>query len=431
MHERPHPYVAYLAAQRPERARLDQERARVGLLLPEGQEQHDRRASNGAQRTRSTSNRSAVDVAPLRVVDGKHERLPCGEGEQQSPQRHDGPTARNRGALGFGQVRGPDVIADPTEDGKEPLQVREVGRQRGGPVLAREVDDVCAECVDHDIECHVRNGFPLVRAPVQSHPFAPGSHPLEEVPDQLGLAHPGASPQAHGDEAPLARRLERVVEQAQMLVASHERVAIGWPGRRSSGRRRARRIVARRVEHPPQGGAVRTRPRVGPQQRAANGSPGPRVRAVDEVARGRRLDEALAHHQVLIAPGERRTSHERLVEHHSDAVPVAGRRRGDVGRLLRRHVPRGADHLPLALVLSGGHVGRRTEVEQHQAAFGCDEHVGWLDVPMKFARGVKGADPGDELPERRADAIDLREGRSPLHPARRGSTGPLDGAFLA
>ena len=116
-------------------------------------------------------------------------------------------------------------------------------------------------------------------------------------------------------------------------------------------------------------------------------------------------------------------SGERLVEHHADAVPVAGLSGRAASRLLGGHVGRRPGGLqPGALVLRDGrHLGDEAEVQDDDAAVPGHEHVLGLDVAVDPARAVERGEALGELQKRGAQA-------SPVARLRRTGAGRARGS---
>jgi hypothetical protein len=207
-----------------------------------------------------------------------------------------------------------------------------------------------------------------------------------------------------GDGLALRGGLVGVVEGGDEVVAADERGRVDdRPGHDAAGRGRGAGL-GERGEQVGAGEAVRG---VAAQQAHAQ---------IDEVLRGVGGELVDVDGVVLLLGGEdaqggadeREAAGEGLVEHHADAVPVAGGGRGLAGGLLGRHVRGG----PEDAVLEGGvdrgddAVADEAEVEDDDAARAGDEHVGRLEVAVELARDVQGGDAGDQLGERVAQALD-------------------------
>ena len=120
-------------------------------------------------------------------------------------------------------------------------------------------------------------------------------------------------------------------------------------------------------------------------------------------AGGQRVGFAFSAKHVVERAIERHAPGERLVERDAHAVPVVA-----FGWQRPRAVAPapGTPACPAMLSPMAGVVGndvaRKTEIENHDAPFGCDQDVGRLDVPMKLASVVQRAKPCRRAAGRRA-----------------------------
>ena len=268
--------------------------------------------------------------------------------------------------------------------------------------------------INQAVQRLVRDRLPLVAAARQDHGPVPASGPVKKRPDQGALADPRAAVD-EDDHRPAAGHVGQGARQRRQvgLPADERQLA---PLRREGG---AGRAVAARLRGPQPfenlaGRWPRARVAVeqlGAQQVQVVG----RVRG--EFPRRRGLVPLLVHQHLKGGAGERQAARQGLVDDDTDAVPVARLRRPQPGRLLRRHVRRGADHLPLCAGLAGAPVRRRDQAEIHQnhAPLACYHHVRRLDVAVQPARLVERRKPAGEPPQRPAEPLtpgrpDCRQG---------------------
>ena len=163
---------------------------------------------------------------------------------------------------------------------------------------------------------------------------------VEEAPDQGGLADTRRAVDVAGHRPPPAhvRRMRPPGTRAARSrpTSGAARRGDGWSG---TGELGLAGEAPQAAEHVAARGPRRGVPsqQVDAQRVQVVGKPG------HQLARGGRLEPLLVHQHFEGPAQERRAAGERLVEHRADAVPVAGRRDGQSGRLLRRHVGDGAE----------------------------------------------------------------------------------------
>ena len=207
-----------------------------------------------------------------------------------------------------------------------------------------------------------------------------------------------------------------VVERAEGVM----RARSGDELRLVEASRRARRPWRPRPLPPPRRGPASSpgawgRPAPQPPQDIVPCGPGRRVAAeqvdaqrgevvgqVGHQLAGRwRVEPLFVHHDFYRAAQERQPPGQRLVEHHTHAVPVAGRRDLHARRLLRRHVGGRSQRVPLGGLsqLLATQVGNQPEVEEYDPAPRRHQHVRRLDVAVQLARVVYRRDPPSELQE--------------------------------
>ena len=162
------------------------------------------------------------------------------------------------------------------------------------------------------------------------------------------------------------------------------------PRRRGPGLETAQDVGRAGVEHRDRDGARRSITRRDPSGSSAATFPG-------EVG----IEALLRHEHVKRTPDERKSAGERLVQNHANAVPVAGRSDRATGCLLGRHVSGSAEEVGAGTVMkpTRSQFRAQTEVEDHDAAIGRDQNVGWLEIPVQPAGLVKRRHPLRQLPQ--------------------------------
>ncbi len=214
---------------------------------------------------------------------------------------------------------------------------------------------------------------------------------IEKVAHQRGLAHARAAVNIDGDGLAFAGRAKRVVQFGQQAFAPDES-RVGGCGQCAG------LLNAERAQHLAAG---RSRLSVAPQKFHAQ---------VVEVLRSGWIDlegldgiaRLLAHHDFEKFAFERQPSSQRLIQHHADAVPIAGFRDRHLRPLLGGHVIRRARQE--RLVQFWLNVFDQAKVENDHAAVAVHEHVRRLDVTMQLAHLVQAIDAFSELPQRRPQA---------------------------
>ncbi len=408
--ERPDVDVVRRRARWPSRVELGQKWRRVRVLCAIGEDEHHRWRVRWAHELEEQGR--AVGVAPPDVVEVDHQRTTAREAAEQLPQRGESAAAN---AQGVGDRLLGDALdaGHPPQDGKQPCERPDVLWKRD-PVLGLvDVHQMATQRVDHAVDGLVRDGLPLVRASAKDDRVAPPHEVVEEVLHEHRLARSGRPRKANRDVSSAPCQAEGRAQRAQVRLTADET----GPGR-TVRRQGGRKGVAGVAQAAKDVGAEQPLLGVTFEERAAklveiSGD------AVHGLRRRRRVDRALQPDHVDERSAEGRGSHEGLVEHHAHAVPVRGGRRTVLEALLGRHVPRRADHLShLAevLVARARELRRHAEIEEHDAALGSHEHVRRLDVAMQLSVRVQRVDPLDELPEGRAQAIEVRRG-GPSRPA--------------
>ena len=110
----------------------------------------------------------------------------------------------------------------------------------------------------------------------------------------------------------------------------------------------------------------------------------------------------LAHHDFEKFAFERQPSGQRLIQHHSDAIPIAGFRDGRLRSLFGSHVIRRARQQRLVQLRLN--VFDQAEVKNDNAAVAVHEDVRRFDVAMQLAHLVQAIDTFGELPHGRTQA---------------------------
>ena len=115
-------------------------------------------------------------------------------------------------------------------------------------------------------------------------------------------------------------------------------------------------------------------------------------------------NRCLSINTAMASAQEWQPAREGLEEHHAHAVPVAGRRDGQAGRLLGRHVGGRAEDVLLGALVPAiaPLLGHQAEIEEHDPTLASDDHVRRLDVAVQLPRRVEPRDPVGELASRRA-----------------------------
>ena len=125
-----------------------------------------------------------------------------------------------------------------------------------------------------------------------------------------------------------------------------------------------------------------------------------------QVSRRGRVELPLSAKHVGCGTGEGKPPGERLEQRHADGVPVGRLRRARARSGFGCHVSgRAAGGVRAVIVGSRNELGDQTEVEDHHARLGCDEHVRGLDVAVELAEAVQGRYAVYELPKRRHEAL--------------------------
>ena len=284
---------------------------------------------------------------------GRHEH----QGERR-PQRRDGPRARDQEhGHGEREVRAAQAQRDVEQrEGQRAEQERETCLGHHGPDGGRQRDE------------RERPALRVRRQRAERHGAGDGGQrraagalrdlggAAERPEEALGLLE---APRLQGPAAQ---------EVVQRLAQVGRRRALGRP--RRAGRVDQRDELA---------GQVRAQRRQ--RRQARGGDVGERLR------RG--------------VPAQRMSPGQQLVQHHAGGVDVAGRLDAAPGRLLRRHVGDGADHVAVA--------GERVRV--HEVG---DAEVHDLDVPPVVEHDVLGLDVAVDD----ALAVRVRERVEELHPDR-------------
>ena len=121
-----------------------------------------------------------------------------------------------------------------------------------------------------------------------------------------------------------------------------------------------------------------------------------------QLAGRRRVVPLLVHHDFQRAAQERQAPRQRLIEHDSHAVPVAGLRDIQARRLLGRHVRGRTRHVRLGGLGQppSAQLRRQAEVEEYDPTDRRHQHIRRLDVAVQLTRVVNRRDPPCKLEER-------------------------------
>ena len=335
----------------------------------------------------------AVDVAPLKVVDG----------QDQGPLLAQPPRAARAGAakarrlqlllvghfrrLAARQRHGLDAL----QHRKDPRQKGHVRRQQARRVAGRQPLEMTRQGVDQAVERLVRHRFSFVTAPREHDGVVFLDQLVEERSNQRGLA--GARAAEHKD------RLGRAAAQRGKQPVQH----LAMPRPPDQGKRAAElgdvgqfgHQAAQACDHIT---ARRSLGRVSVEEGDAEAHQVFR-QPLDERIGARGRLRLFGDEDLFRRAGEREPAGHRLVEHDPDTVPVAGGRDRLARRLLRRHVADRPDDLAVDRLLScqALEVGRQAEIEQDDPPLGGHQDVGRLDVSVQLARLVERIDAFGEL----------------------------------
>ncbi|MCY1008834.1 hypothetical protein OV079_25410 [Nannocystis pusilla] len=362
---------------------------RAGPLGVVGDDQQQRRGVGRGQQLGQQAH--AVGVAPVEVVEEQDQAAARGQGGEQALERGEGLAPRllvgHAGAGALGQLA---HRRDPLQHREHARELAGVGAEQRRELERLERAEVVGEGVDQTVERLERDGLVLVAAGREGDDVAARLEGAEEAVDEARLADAGLAAQVDAGGAAAGGGGEALVERVELGLATEQHRAAGH--RR---RRRQRRAAAPRQQLGPGGPLLGVAAQQLADQRRQV------LRQAGAARRGRLL-ALLGEEDLRVAAGERQLAGERLVEHHADGVPVAGRGRELAGALLRRHVKRSARGR--LVVVAAGDRGDQAEVEDDDAAARGDEHVRRLEVAVEQALLVQRGDAEHELADQRAQA---------------------------
>ena len=127
----------------------------------------------------------------------------------------------------------------------------------------------------------------------------------------------------------------------------------------------------------------------------------------------------LRHQSVKSGPDERKGTGQSLVQHHTDAVPIARVGERPARHLLGRHVRRRAERRQTLARRLRRELEHETEVENLDTTVGRDEDIRRLDVAMQLARRMQIAQRACQLREARLKTRQIRRCDAPYRRDRR------------
>ncbi len=216
--------------------------------------------------------------------------------------------------------------------------------------------------------------------------------------DQSALAHSRTAVHAEHDGLAAPDRGKRILQRRQVLMASHQDLAASRFGNERAGLDLFWRRLAQLSEDfgPGRASVGITRQKGDAQPIQVRGNPGGYLRRRNDII----MLLGPQHLQGISLEGK--SSRQRLVEHGSQVVPIAGRRDRARGRLFRRHVGQGPQEVILRALVQTSLVQfrRQTEIQEHHSPLGGDQHVPRLDVAVELSCLVQSRDPLRQLTQR-------------------------------
>ena len=320
-------------------ADLGQERTPLSVFRAEAtQEQQDGRLRR-AEQVREQD--GAIDVAPLKVVDGQDQGGPLRQPGQQLAEPRERAAAQLL-RVGHLRRRGTphrDHRLDTLQDREDPGQEWDVRGQERLDFPRRQPLQVPRQGIDQAIQRLVRDRFSFVTPPEEDDRLVPGDEPVEERSDQRGFAGPRAAEDEDRLRAAQVEAGEHAIEDLEVPRPSDQGAGPVQLGDVDQVRDLA-------AEHRDDLATARPSRRVPIQQHHAEPDQVLRNPGHQRGRRWRRL-RPLGHDQLLGQADKREPPRQCLVEHDADAVPVARCRDRKPGGLLRRHVGHGPDDLTI------------------------------------------------------------------------------------